>query len=134
MDTKSKSHCKYNINYHLVWCPKYRHKVLTGEIEAFLKSLIDSICQSYGYELLNSEVMPDHLHLFISVPPSIAPTDIVKTIKSITALKIFKQFPNLKSQKFWGSGLWSKGYYVGTAGTVTSETIQKYINEQKRRN
>ena len=134
MDTKSTFHCRYNINYHLVWCPKYRHQVLTGEIEIFLKSLIDAICQDYGYELLNLEVMPDHLHLFVSAPPTIAPADIVKTIKSITAVKIFKQFPGLKVKKFWGSGLWSKGYYIGTAGTVTSETIQRYIAEQKLRN
>jgi putative transposase len=112
LDTKSISHCRYNINYHLVWCPKYRHQVLTGEIEIFLKSLIDPICRDYGYKLLNL---------------------IVKTIKSIRAVKIFKQFPGLKAKKFWGSGLWSKGYYVGTAGPVTSETIQKYIQEQKLR-
>jgi putative transposase len=84
LDTKSTSHCKYNINYHLVWCPQYRHKVLTGEIEAFLKNLINTTCQEYGYKLLNLEVMSDHLHLFISAPPTIAPIDIVKTIKSIT--------------------------------------------------
>lgn len=109
MDTKSTSHCRYNINYHLVWCSKYRHQVLIGEIEIFLKGLIDTICQNYGYELLNSEIMPDHLHLFVSAPPTIAPTDIVKTIKSITAVKIFKQFPKLKAKKFWGSGI---EYYV----------------------
>lgn len=95
--------------------------------------MIDPICRDYGCELLNLEVMPDHLHLFVSAPPAIAPADIVKTIKSITAVKIFKHFPSLKAKKFWGSGLWSKGYYVGTAGTVTSETIQKYIQEQKLR-
>jgi len=75
--------------------------------------------------------MPDHIHLFVSAPPYIAPTEIVKTLKSITANKVFRTFKNLKSKKFWGSGLWSKGYYVGTAGTVTAETIQRYIQEQK---
>lgn len=133
MDVKKTRHCKYNINYHLVWCPKYRHKILCGEIESFLKELILNVCDSYGYDLLNIEVMPDHLHLFVSAPPYIAPTEIVKTIKSITAIEIFKRFPDLKPKKFWGSGLWSKGYFVGTAGTVTSETIQKYIAEQKEK-
>ena len=75
--------------------------------------------------------MPDHLHLFLSAKPYISPTEIVKTIKSITVMKIFKQFKDLKSKKFWGSGLWSKGYNVGTAGIVTYKTIQKYIDEQK---
>ena len=77
--------------------------------------------------------MPDHIHLFLSAPPQIAPTEIVKTIKSISAIKIFRTFPKLKKQKFWGCGLWSDGYYVGTAGTVTAETIRKYIEEQKSR-
>jgi putative transposase len=76
--------------------------------------------------------MPDHVHLFISVPPYIAPTDIVKTIKSITAIELFKNYSDLKTNKFWGSGLWSKGYYVATAGNVTADTIQRYIDEQKK--
>lgn len=75
--------------------------------------------------------MPDHVHLFISAPPTIAPTKIVKILKSVSAYWIFKAFPNLKKSKFWGSGLWSKGYYVGTAGAVSSEIIQKYIQSQK---
>ena len=75
--------------------------------------------------------MPDHIHLFVSAPPTIAPTEIVKILKSISANRIFKTFLNLKKNKFWGSGLWSKGYYVGTAGAVSSEIIVKYIQNQK---
>jgi len=128
---KATSHSKYNINYHLVWCPKYRHQILTGLVEAYLKKLIYNICDHYKYEVLSMEIMPDHIHLFVSVKPYISPTEVVKTIKSITAVWIFKKFPNLKKRKFWGSGLWSKGYYVGTAGAVSAETIQKYIDNQK---
>ncbi len=129
--TKAISHSKYNINYHLVWCPKYRHQILTGQVETYLKELINNICVHYEYEVLSIEVMPDHIHLFVSVKPYISSTEVVKTIKSITAVCIFKKFSNLKKCKFWGSGLWSKGYYVGTAGTVSAETIQKYIENQK---
>ena len=131
MEMRTTKHGKYNINYHLVWCPKYRHDVLVGDVQAFLKELIPVICTHYGYDLLNLEVMPDHIHLFVSAPPYIAPADIVKTLKSISAPEVFRTFKDLKSREFWGSGLWSKGYYVGTAGTVTAETIQKYIEEQK---
>lgn len=131
MKVKATSHSKYNINYHLVWCPKYRHQILTGLVEAYLKKLIYNICDHYKYEVLSMEIMPDHIHLFVSVKPYISPTEVVKTIKSITAVWIFKKFPNLKKRKFWGSGLWSKGYYVGTAGAVSAETIQKYIDNQK---
>ena len=68
---------------------------------------------------------------FISAPPTIASTEIVKILKSVSANTLFKTFPNLKKNKFWGSGLWSKGYYVGTAGAVSSEIIVRYIQDQK---
>lgn len=131
MDIKATKHCRYNINYHLVWCPKYRHDVLVEDVGVFLKELIPTICKGCQYDLLELEVMSDHIHLFVSAPPYVAPTEIVKTIKSICATKVFREFKNLKERKFWSSGLWSKGYYVGTAGTVTTETIRKYIEEQK---
>lgn len=131
MEYRSTKHCKYNINYHLVWCPKYRHHVLTNAIDSYLKESIQEICNNYHFDLLNIEIMPDHLHLFVSAVPYVSPTEIVKIIKSITANRVFKQFPKLESKRFWGSGLWSKGYFVGTAGTVTSETIRRYIDEQK---
>ncbi|GAB4257052.1 IS200/IS605 family transposase [Thermincola ferriacetica] len=75
--------------------------------------------------------MPDHLHIFFSAPPTVAPADIVRKLKSITADKIFATFPGLKGKYFWGSGMWSRGYYIGTAGNVSAETIRKYIEAQK---
>ena len=131
METKTTKHSAYNINYHIVFCPKYRHSVLKGDIEVYLKRLLKNICNHYEYDLLEIETMPDHVHLFVSAKPTVAPVTIVKALKSISAIWIFKKFPYLKRQKFWGSGLWSKGYYVGTAGTVTAETIRKYIENQK---
>ena len=68
--------------------------------------------------------MPDHIYLFISAPPTIAPTELVKVLKSVSSNEMFKAFPSLKKNKFWGSGLWSKGYYIGTAGAVSSEIIK----------
>lgn len=86
MDYRSTKHCKYNINYHLVWCTKYRHQILKGNVELFLKSVIQKIYKYYKYTLLKIEVIPDHLHLFLSAKPYISPTEIVKTIKSITVI------------------------------------------------
>jgi REP element-mobilizing transposase RayT len=77
------------------------------------------------------ETMPYHVHIFLSAPPTVAPTEIVRTIKSITANRIFSVIPSLKKRYFWGSGLWSRGYYIGTAGNVSAETIKKYIEAQK---
>ena len=89
MELKSTEHSQYNIWYHLVWCPKYRKPVLTGVIEVEAKKLIAEICIHEGWEIGAIEVLPDHIHLFVSAPPMVAPTDIVKTIKSITAVSLF---------------------------------------------
>lgn len=128
---KSLSHCKYLVQYHLVWCPKFRFNVLKGNVEEALKRILAEICTKYEYEILELEVMPDHVHVFVSAKPTIAPTDIVRTLKSITAIQLFKEFPALK--KFYSrcGSLWSKGYFVSTIGKVSAETIQRYIQEQK---
>lgn len=124
------NHSVYNINYHIVFCPKYRHHIFNGELEYEISKLFKSIAFNYGFEALEQEIMPDHIHLFISAHPNIAPTEIVKILKSVSANEIFKAFPKLKKNKFWGSGLWNKGYYVGTAGAVSSEIIVRYIQNQ----
>ena len=130
-NTKTTKHSKYNINYHIVFCPKYRQPVFKNKLESKLLNCFKKVCSNYGYELIEQEIMPDHVHLFISAPPTVVPVDIVRKLKSISANYIFKTFPNLKKTNFWGSGLWSRGYYVGTAGSISSETIQKYIQNQK---
>jgi len=105
MENESK-HCVYNINYHIVFCPKYRHKVIRGKVEETIKQVVKKICKNYGYTLIQMETMPDHLHIFLSAPPTVAPIEIVKTMKNITANTIFKTFPELKRRYFWGSGFW----------------------------
>lgn len=131
MDVKRTAHSVYNLNYHIVLCPKYRHKVFVNDVETFVKVRIREICENYGWEVLALEVMPDHLHLFVSAPPKIAPLTIASTLKSILAVDVFRKFSDLKGCKFWGSGLFSRGCYYGSAGTVSSATIMKYIEEQK---
>lgn len=120
----------YNINYHIVWCPKYRRGILKDKVEEFLKNCLQTICETKKWELLEMEVMPDHIHIFISAPPFDAPTDIVKVLKGVTARRLFMDFPQLK-KKLWKGSIWSPSYYVGTAGHVSAETIKRYIEEQK---
>lgn len=120
----------YNINYHIVWCPKYRKEILVGKLKEFLEEQIQTIAATKGWEVLELQVMPDHIHLFISAPPSDSPTGIVKVLKGVTALRLFKKCPELKKE-YWGGHIWSPSYYVGTEGHVSAETIQKYIENQK---
>ena len=131
MKTKKTKHSVYNLNYHIVLVTKYRHKVLKGKIEEYVKKRIGEICEQYGWELLTHEVMPDHIHLFVSAPPKIAPLTIASTLKSILCVDVFRTFETLKQWKFWGSGLFNRGCYYGSAGSVSAETIKRYIEEQK---
>jgi len=125
-----KSSAVYNINYHLVWCPKYCKPILENKkVKEFLEDQIHTIAKTKDYEVLALEVMPDHLHLFISASPFDSPTAIVKVFKGVTALRLFKKFPELRN-KFWKGKLWSPSYYVGTAGYISAETIRKYIETQ----
>ena len=129
--TKATAHSVYNLNYHIVFVTKYRNQVLTGAVEQHIKEQMPLLCERYGWEQLAIEVMPDHVHLFLSAPPTTAPVTITQTLKSILALSVFKTFPALKQHRFWGSGLWSDGCYYGSAGTVSAATIAKYIANQK---
>ena len=130
-----KSSAVYEINYHIVWYPKYRKAILVKEYKKFLEEVIKTIAYTKNWEILETEIMPDHIHLFISTDPFESPTNIVKILKGITAKRMFERFPELKENHFWNSGLWSPSYYIGTAGQVSAETIKKYIageNNRKR--
>ena len=119
----------YNINYHIVWCPKYRKPILVNDIKIYLDDVLRTISNTKGYKILALEVMPDHIHIFISAPPMDSPTGIVKVLKGVSALRLFKKYPELKT-KLWGGHIWSPSYYVGTAGHVSAKTIKKYIEMQ----
>ena len=125
------SHCKYLLQYHIVWCPKFRYSVLNQAVEPVLKDCLLHIATRYGYEIKVMEVMPDHIHLLVATKPTVAPTDVVRTLKSLSAIELFSQFPELK--KFYGRCglLWSKGYFVSTVGNVSQETLTAYILNQK---
>ncbi|MCK4883623.1 MAG: IS200/IS605 family transposase [Candidatus Diapherotrites archaeon] len=123
---KKTNHATFNINYHIVFCPKYRKNILTGELKTFIENCFETITHSSDYELIELEVMPDHIHIFVSTKPDVSPLTIVKKLKGISALLIFKNFPETKTQLRKGH-FWSPSYYISTAGVVTSEAIKKYI-------
>lgn len=130
MNTKRTRHAAYQINYHLVWCPKFRRPVLAGEVGKRLAELIPPIVEENGGEVLDLTVMPDHVHLFASFPPTIAINQIVFRIKGSTSHQLREEFPELNSRL---PSLWTRSYYVGTAGHVSAETIRRYIEQQKGR-
>lgn len=131
MELKLGSHSVHQLGLHIVFCTKYRNKVLTGSVEAVLRQVIGETCGHYGWDLQELEIMPDHVHLFVQVDHLTVPMEVSKTVKSISAIKLFTVFPKLKKKKFWGSGMWSTNTYYGSVGQVTEETIKKYLQLQK---
>ncbi len=116
------------LTYHFVWCPKYRRKVLVGMVESNLRRLIVAKAAELYCEIVALEVMPDHVHLFLKAPPTHAPQHIANQIKGYTSHELRKKFSALKSRL---PSLWSRSYYVGSAGAVSAATIQNYIEQQK---
>jgi putative transposase len=125
---KSNAGAVFNLNYHFVFCPKYRRKVLTGDIETRLKELLIEKSLALGVEIAMLEVMPDHVHLFIIAPPNDAPQHYINQFKGYTSRILRQEFPELKRKL---PCLWSRSYYVGAAGAVTEDVIRRYIEAQK---
>lgn len=124
--------CVYNCNYHIVFSTKYRKPVITEDIEKRLKEMIVEIGIEKGFEVSQVEVgQKDHLHIFVSAHPKVAPSYIVKMIKGITARKLFIEFPQLKKHLRKGH-LWNPSYYIETIGSISEEMIRKYIERQKK--
>lgn len=116
------------MNYHFVWCPKYRRKVLVGKVEARLKALLQEKTDALGCKIIALEIMPDHVHLFIQATPVIAPNRIIAALKGHTSHELRKEFPELATRL---PTLWSRSYFVSTHGHVSFDTIKQYIAEQK---
>ena len=124
--------CVYNCNYHIVFSTKYRRKVLTREIEHYIKDLILQIAEEKEFKIETVEVSEkDHIHLFVSAHPKISPSYIVKMVKGITARKILLKFSEIKKQ-LWKGHLWNPSFYVETIGSVSEDVIKKYIESQNK--
>ncbi len=125
-----KSSAVYDINYHLIFVTKYRKHVLKGDVASYLERVLREIAAKRKLEIISISVQPDHVHLFIGADPLQPPYDIVKSFKGITNIKLFKQFPALQVH-LWKGRLWSPSYWVSTAGSISSETVKKYIENQE---
>jgi putative transposase len=130
---RTTSHSKYDIKIHLVWIPKYRRKVLYGEIAVRVRDLIREICFANDIQIIEGKVASDHVHIFISYPPHLSVSKIVQLMKGKTSYKLLSENKVLR-QKFWGNHLWARGYFAVSSGNITDEMIIEYIKEQEGEN
>lgn len=128
MEYKSNKNVVYSCKYHVVWCPKYRRKVLVDGIDVRLKELIETICEGINIDIIEMEIMPDHVHLLIEVDPQYGINRAVRHIKGSTSHTLRSEFPKLKSRL---PTLWTNSYFVCTVGGAPLEIIKQYIENQK---
>lgn len=118
----------YSFKYHVVWCPKYRRKVLVGGVDIRLKELIQEICTELRVDVIEMEIMPDHVHLLLEVEPQFGVHRAVKHIKGKTSRILRQEFPWLNSRL---PSLWTNSYFVSTVGGAPLSIIKQYIENQK---
>ena len=128
MDSKSLSHTKWECQYHIVFIPKYRKKVLYGRLREDVRDIIATLCQYKHVEIVSGAVCVDHVHLCVSIPPKLSVSDFMGYLKGKSALMIYDKHPELQSK--WSKSFWARGYYVATVGNITEAAVKKYIAEQ----
>jgi putative transposase len=131
MSYRKTAHSVYDIKYHLVWITKYRKAVLYGEVAKRLRELVRQTCAAMDVYIISGHVAVDHVHLLVSVPPTIAVSELMKRVKGRSSRRLLEEFGEL-SRQFWGRHLWARGYFAASSGNVTDEVIREYIEAQGR--
>ena len=126
------SHVLWHCQYHNVWVPKYRHRVLSGDVGQEVKNCIHVFTGQLGCEIVELNIQPDHVHLIANVPPKVSISKLMGTLKGRTAIRVFNKFPYLKKKPYWGNHFWAPGYCVDTVG-LDSEMIRKYVKHQENK-
>ena len=131
MNLNSFSHCYGQLNYHIVLVTKYRRRIfITDYMKSVLEVVFRDIAKNKGYVIQAIRILEEHVHMFLSVKPSQSLPDVFRNLKGISARIMFQLFPEIK-QKLWAGHLWSRGKFIRSAGAVTSETIERYIEESQ---
>lgn len=128
MDKNTLSHTRWECKYHIVFAPKYRRKVIYGKIREDICEILSSLCKRKGVEIIEAEWCPDHIHMFVRIPPSMSVSSFMGYLKGKSALMIFERHANLK-YRYGNRHFWCRGYYVDTVGK-NAKKIQEYIANQ----
>ena len=128
MDNKSLSHTRWKCQYHIVFIPKYRKKVLYGRLKVDVKEIICTLCNYKRVDIIVGAVCADHVHLSVVIPPKISVSDFMGYLKGKSTLMIYDRHPELQSR--WDKSFWARGYYVETIGNITDAAVERYIREQ----
>src|SRR5215470_7711106 len=128
MDYQHEGHNVHLVMYHIIWCPKRRRKVLTGPVRDRLEQIIREVAAENGWEIIRLAIQPDHVHLFIRANPNTLPSDMPRRIKGRSSHLLREEFPHLLTLP----SLWTRSFFLSTAGNVSQEIIQRYIERQSK--
>ena len=128
---KKLSHVIYKCDYHIVWVPKYRFRILKGVVKELVTADIRVLCERKSCEVLELNIQDDHVHLVVSVPPRLSISKLMGTLKGKIAIKLFRSYPNLKKKPYWGNHFWARGYFVNTVG-LDEDMIRRYVVYQEK--
>ncbi len=130
MSYRKTSHSIYDLKYHIVWITKYRKPVLRGEIGKRVRELIRQTCASMDVYIVKGHISKDHVHLLVSLPPSVSVSKFVQRVKGRSSRRMMEEFGEL-SKTYWGRHMWARGYFAASTGNVTDEIIAEYIEKQQ---
>jgi len=130
MEYRKGSHSTYDLRYHIVFCTKYRYRVLTGQVATRAREIIREVCAANYIDIVSGGMSPDHVHLLLSIPPSMSVSKVLQYIKGKSGRKLLQEFELLR-KRYWGQHLWARGYFVVSVGNVNSEEVQRYIEQQE---
>ena len=126
------SHSIWHYQYHIVWVPKYRYRILVGAVSEAAAGAIQAICGYAGCEVVELNVQRDHVHLVLMIPPKVSVSELMGRLKGQTSMRMFRQFQQLRKKPYWGNHFWAKGYCVDTVG-LDADMIRKYVRYQEEK-
>ena len=124
------AHVVYKCEYHIVWTPKFRFRILQGDLGRMVDRDIRMLSEWLGSEVVALNVQPDHVHIVVVIPPKVSVSHYMGVIKGKTAIKLFKSYPALKKKPYWGNHFWARGYFVNTVG-VDEDMVKRYVKYQE---
>ena len=130
MTYRKGSHSTYDLKYHIIWCTKYRYRILGGEVAERVRELIREICNANYVQIVSGSMSPDHVHILVSIPPSMSVSKFVQYVKGKSSRKVLMEFAHLR-KRYWGQHMWAKGYFAVTVGNLNEQQVQEYIENQE---
>lgn len=127
MSYSTGSHTVFHHRYHIVWAPKYRHKVLQGKVRERVRDIIRQVCDELGVTIVQGVLSTDHVHMFVEIPPHVSVSYFMQRAKGRSSRRVQQEFPELR-KRYWGRRFWARGYFCTTSGNITNDIIQQYLN------